>query len=329
MILAGDLGGTKTLLGLFERDPHRPRPVVQREFTTLDYDGLGSILQAFLAEVRVDGRRIDAAVVGVAGPVRDQAAELTNVPWRVDARPVADRTGLRALVLLNDVEAMAHAVPALAPTEKVVLQEGVPQPDGNAALISIGTGVGMSILHRVGDRYLPLPSEGGHADFAARTEREIVLLRALQRRFGRVDVERVVAGPGVANIARVSHGGACPLFPPGLAPADEPAQVTSAALDGTCPVCRESLDIFVEAMGAVAGNLAMTAVATGGLFVGGGVPPKILPALESGTFLTAFNAKAPVADLLQTMPVIVITLSEAGLLGAAVHASRLAQHAIR
>lgn len=322
MLLAGDLGGTKTLLGLYEGGTPRPAVIVQREFVTLHYDGLETMVREFLDDVG-KGVAISAAAIGVAGPVRNQEVELTNVPWRTSARELRDVLGAGHVVLLNDVEAMAYSVEALGPDECVVLQKGERDPDGNGALISIGTGVGMAVLHRIDGRLRPVPSEGGHADFPARTEREIALARALRPRFGRVEIEKVVAGPGLANIARFTHGGACAQFPDGLDPADEPAQITGAALEGRCLACRESLDMFVDAMGAVAGNLALTAKATGGLFVGGGVPAKILPALVSGTFVKAFGAKSPVADLVQRMPVTIITLSEAGLLGAAVYASRL------
>jgi glucokinase len=323
MILGGDLGGTKTLLGLFEPGAGRPRPVALREFVTLQYDGLATMIQEFLASGVPRGTRIGAAAIGLAGPVRDQEVELTNVPWHVSARDLMARTGVAPLVLLNDVEAMAHSVEALAPDEKIVLQEGLRHPGGNGALISVGTGVGMAVLHRVDEHFLPVPSEGGHADFPARTERDIALLRALRPRFGRVEIERVLSGPGLANVARFTHGGACPRFPPGLPPQDEPAEVTRAGLSGDCLPCREALDIFVEGLGATAGNLALTTVATGGFFIGGGVPGKILPALQSGRFLSAFLAKPPAVDLLRTIPITVITLAEAGLLGAAVYANTL------
>jgi glucokinase len=327
MLLAGDLGGTKTLLGLYEPDAVRPVPVDVREFTTLDYGGLGPMVDDFLSGVQTPRTEIDATVIGVAGPVIDQEAVLTNVPWRVSARAVGARAHLGSVVLVNDVEAMAYAVDALAPDEQVTLHDVARERAGNAALVAIGTGVGMAVLHRVNGRFVPLPSEGGHADFAARTEREIALLRALRPRYGRVDIERVVSGPGLANVARVTHGGACPRFPEGLATQDEPAQVTRAAFDGTCLMCREALDIFVEVLGAVAGNLALTASSTGGLFIGGGVPAKILPALQTPRFVSAFLAKAPVEALVRKTRVSVITLDTAGLLGAAVRASQLVRRA--
>jgi glucokinase len=321
MLLAGDLGGTKTLLGLYERHASRPQPIVTREFATLDYGGLADIIAEFLATDVVKGQRIEVAVIGVAGPVHDQEVTLTNIPWKLNAKDLAKQTSISSIVLLNDVEAMAYSVEALASDERVMLQANGADPSGNGAILSIGTGVGMAILHRIGERFTPLASEGGHADFAARTEREIALVRALRPRHGRVEIERVVSGPGLGNIGRFTHGGACSRFPPNLATQDEPAHVTRAALDGSCMSCREALDMFVEAMGAVAGNLALTARATGGVFLGGGVPAKVLSALQSGKFVAAFNAKAPFEAVLQSTPVTVITMSGAGLLGAAVYAN--------
>jgi glucokinase len=322
MLLAGDLGGTKTLLGLYERAPHRPRPLVVREFSTLAYPGLGTMIEEFLRSERVQRDRIQATTVGVAGPVLHQEVELTNVPWRIVARDVAEATGLSPFVLLNDVEAMAYSVEALEPSERIDLQSGRRNPAGNGALLSIGTGVGMAVLHRVSGRLLPVSSEGGHADFAARTEREIDLVRFLREEFGRVEIERVVAGPGLANVARFTHNGACP-FLTDIPLGGAPAHITRQALGGTCPACAEAMELFVEALGAVAGNLALTAKATGGLFIGGGVPGKILPALRSPRFIHAFGDKAPVETLVQSIPITVVTTGEAGLLGAAVYASEL------
>jgi glucokinase len=323
MLLAGDVGGTKTLLGLYERDARRPRTVAVRAFATFDSPGLPVMVEEFLSSPPARGAVIEAAVIGVAGPVRDQVAELTNVPWNVSGRSLVDRLGIPHVVLLNDVEAMGYSVGALEPHERVVLQAGVPEPDGNGAVLAIGTGVGMAILHRVDGRLVPVPSEGGHSDFAARTDREMSLVRALRPKFGRVAVEQVVAGPGLAAIARFTHDGVCPGWPSDVPPYDEPALVTRAALEGACPACREAMDMFIAAMGAVAGNLALLAVATGGLFIGGGVPAKIMPALASRAFIDNFLAKAPVEPLLHTFPVTAVTLAEAGLLGAAVYASRL------
>jgi glucokinase len=321
MILAGDIGGTKTLLGVFEAAPARPRAALVRSYGTLDYDDLTAMIAEFLRERETGAGAIDRACFGVAGPVMDESAELTNVPWRVDARRVATVFGFRGVSLLNDLEAMAYAVPVLRESEVHVLQEGEAQPGGNIALIAAGTGLGQALLHNVDGRFVPSASEGGHADFAARTEREIALVRDLTARYGRADVEHVVSGRGFFNLHRVAHRGQPCLAPVDLEDLDTPAAITSAAMEGRCPGCVETLDMFVEAYGAESGNLALRTVSSGGLFVGGGIAPKILAALTTGTFMNAFRAKPPLDAMLAAMPVKVILNAEAGLLGSAVFAA--------
>jgi len=326
MILAADMGGTKTLTGLFRRGGDRPELQVVREFATLDFDSLDEILTTFMEETGVG--RIEAVAVGVAGPVTGLVARLTNVPWLADLSPLADRLAGVPVELLNDLEALAFAVPVLEPEELVILQDGMPSPTGNAALIAAGTGLGEALLHNVDGRFMPSASEGGHADFSARTPREFALAQELARIHGRVDVERVVSGPGLVNLFRFTHGGgplesACEALPPDLDLVELPAAISAAALDGRCEQCGEALDMFVEAYGAEAGNLALRSVATAGIYVGGGIAPKILPALQDGRFMDAFLDKAPMSDLLRTMPVMVIRNPAAGLLGAAVRAASL------
>jgi glucokinase len=322
MLLAGDIGGTSTRLGLFDTSLPRPSRRAFRAFTTLDYPDLPTMIAAFLREQSLDGGAIDRACFGVAGPVLDDAAELTNVPWRVDAASVAAAFRLKRVHLLNDLKAMAYSVPVLDEAELSTLQQGEADPRGNVCLIAAGTGLGIALLHNADGRLIPSPSEGGHADFAARTEREIALLRDLTARFGRAEVERVVSGPGLANIHRVTHPARCPAVA-ALDDPDAPAAITAAALAGRCAGCVEALDMFVEAYGAAGGNLVLGGVTTGGLYIGGGIAPKILPALQTGRFLSAFRAKAPFEDLLKQVPVKVILNDEAGLLGAAVFAASL------
>ena len=320
MLLAGDIGGTKTLLGLFDPVPARPRPLAVRVFPTLDFDDLTTMIAAFLEDAPTKGGSIESACFGVAGPVVGDVAELTNVPWLVDARRVATKFKLRHVSLLNDLQAMAYSVPVLRAAEMHVLQQGRAVTGGNRALIAAGTGLGEALLHYVDGRFIPSPSEGGHADFAARTERDIVLLRDLIERYGRADVERVVSGPGLTNVHRVTHRGPCAASID-LEHPDAPMAISAAALDRRCDSCVEALELFVEAYGAEAGNLALRTVATDGVFIGGGIAPKILPALTDGRFIRAFREKAPLETLLEAMPVKVILNTEAGLLGAAVYAA--------
>ena len=323
MLLAGDIGGTKTLLGLFDAVPARPRSVLVRTFDTLDHADLQTMIAVFLKEgdaAQAAHGAIETACFGVAGPVVDEAADLTNVPWRVDARTVAAAFGIRRVTLLNDLEAMAHAVPVLGEAEVHVLQEGDALRGGNIGLIAAGTGLGQALIHNIDGRFIPSASEAGHADFAARTEREIEVLRDLTTRYGRADVEHVVSGRGLVNIHRVAHRQPCAAAVD-LASHDAPAAISTAALERRCPGCAETLDLFVEAYGAEAGNLALRTVSTGGLYVGGGIAPKILPALTTGVFMRAFRAKPPLDPMLTAMPVKVILNAESGLLGAAVFAA--------
>jgi glucokinase len=325
MILAGDIGGTKTLLGLFDAVPARPRPLVVRSFGTLDHPDLTSMIADFLrlpesAEALASHGPIEDACFGVAGPVVNDTVKVTNVPWFVDARVVATALHVTRVWLLNDLEALAHAVPVLRESETHVLQEGEAIRGGNIGLIAAGTGLGQALLHNVDGRFLPSASEAGHADFAARTEREIALTRDLTKRYGRADVEHVISGRGLVNIHRVAHAQPCAAGVDLDSP-DAPAAISAAALDHRCPGCVETLDMFVDAYGAEAGNLALRAVSTGGMFIGGGIAPKILPTLTSGLFMRAFRAKPPLDPMLSAMPVRVILNAESGLLGAAVFAA--------
>jgi glucokinase len=322
MLLAGDIGGTKTLLGLFDPASVRPRAIVIRSFPTLEFDDLTSMIAAFVKDDEVRHTSIDAACFGVAGPVIGDAAELTNVPWRVDARRVAAVFSLHRVNLLNDLQAMAYAVPVLREAEVHVLQEGEPLRGGNIALIAAGTGLGEALLHYVDGRFIPSPTEAGHADFSARTEREIALVRELTPRFGRVDVERVVSGHGLINVHSVTHRQPCSAKI-NIDDPDAPAAISLAAVERRCASCIEALDLFIEAYGAEAGNLALRSVATGGVFIGGGIAPKILPALTTGSFMHAFRDKSPLEGMLEKMPVKVILNAESGLLGTAVYAAGL------
>jgi glucokinase len=326
VLLASDVGGTKTLMGFYREGGERPGPAVVREYATPDFDSLDDIVQTFLEETGASD--IDAVCIGVAGPVTGLVARLTNVPWLADASLLAERLDGRPVQLVNDLEAMAYAVPVLEPDELAVLQGGVAVPTGNAALIAAGTGLGEALLHNVNGRFLPSPSEGGHADFAARTPRELALVQELSRIHGRVDNERVISGPGLVNVFRFTHGtqdlgAACREIGRDVDPADLPAAISQAAMEGRCRKCAEAFQMFIEAYGAEAGNLALRAVATAGVYIGGGIAPKILPALEDGRFMAAFRDKDPMVDLLRTLPVMVILNRQAGLLGAAVKAAEL------
>jgi glucokinase len=324
MLVAGDVGGTKTLIGFFDRAPERPRALEVFEFATADFASFDAILVRAIDRASIRGP-IAAAAFGVAGPVIEQVARLTNVAWSVDAAEIAERLGRTSVSLLNDLDAMAHAIPVLEADELAVLQEGQAVPTGNAALIAPGTGLGEALLHNLDGRLVPSPSEGGHADFAARTPREIELLVDLIRWFGRAEYEHVVSGPGLVNLFRFTHPDGCAVVQAHAAGvAILPAQVAKSALERRCPRCIEAMDLFVSVFGAEAGNLALRSMATAGVYLGGGVPRKILSALETGQFLEAFRGKPPMTDLLASIPVSVVLNPQAGLLGAAVFANRAA-----
>ncbi|HEY2435193.1 MAG TPA: glucokinase [Vicinamibacterales bacterium] len=337
MLLAADVGGTKTLLGLFADAADRPSPIEVGEFVTLDYDSIVPMIREFLKAEGVEPRAVTAASFGVAGAVSDNIARLTNVPWLVDGEAIGHEASLPRVHILNDLEAMAYSVSVLAPAELEYLQQGVPLADGNAAVIAAGTGLGEAFLLNVDGRFLPGATEGGHADWGARTPREIEMLAAITRVYGRCSVEHVVCGPGLVNVYQFTHdawGNRTYLSPAAFVPArtcaavgtiddpaDLPGAIARAGAAGQCAQCREALEMFVEAYGAEAGNLALRTKATAGIYVGGGIAPKLLPTIRQGRFMDAFRAKTPMVDLVATIPVAVILNAEAGLLGAAVHAN--------
>ena len=319
MLLAGDVGGTNTRLGFFAAASPHPSPLEIRTYATGDFPDLESMVRAFLAHTGAGSGSIEGAAFGVAGPVIHGHATLTNAAWQVDAQAIAAFLGIPAVRLLNDLLAMAHAVPVLAAAELDTLQRGDVNPEGNAALIAPGTGLGEALLVNTGGVLVPSPSEGGHADFAARTTREVGLLEFLTEKFGRVDCERVLSGPGLVDIHRFVHGSRCAQVDP-----DGPhaaAEISASALESRCPGCVEALDLFVGALGAEAGNMALRGVATRGVFLGGGIAPKIIPALKGRAFLDAFRAKDPLRKLVSAIPVHVVIHPDPGLLGAAVAAA--------
>ena len=250
----------------------------------------------------------------------------------VDGALLSAGLGVERLALINDLVATAEGIPLLEADELETLQEGSGEPAGNRVLLAAGTGLGMALLPRVGDRWVPVPSEGGHADYPARTEEEIDLLRHLRERFGRVSAERVLSGPGLSGIygfLRDTRGiPETPRVREALGRGEEPAKVIGeaalAAGPEGCALCSRALDLFVAAYGALAGNLALAGTATGGVYLGGGIAPKILPRLKGGTFRQAFAAKGRFVPYLEKVPVRVILNDRAALLGAGRHAASLA-----
>ena len=324
LLLAGDIGGTKTNLALFRAQAGRLALLDGARFASREHGGLEEILDAFLGTRRT---RLSAVALGIAGPVIKGRSRATSLPWVVDSGRLSRR--LRAPVaLLNDLEATAHAIPELSKGRFLVLNAGRPVPGGNLALIAAGTGLGEAFVQRSGGRFLVGATEGGHCDYAPRNEEEIQLLRYLMGRFGHVSVERVLSGPGLVNVYEFFK-----MVQPGADPAmsrrlrgqgDKAAVISSAALEGVSPRAGRALRLFVSAYGAEAGNLALKSLATGGVYIGGGIAPKILPALRDGSFLDAFLDKGRFRGLLASIPIKVILDDQAALLGAASIARELA-----
>ncbi len=323
MILAGDVGGTKTLLGLFERHARGLRPVREASYASRDYDSLEAIGVEFL-----DGERgrIEAAAIGVAGPVTDGRSTVVNLRWPVDARRVARRLGIGEVRVINDLEATAWGIPLLRGRQLASLTPRArPQP-GNAALIAAGTGLGMALLFWDGERHRPSASEGGHQGFAPRDAIEAELLRRLRRRHGRVSVERVVSGPGLqaiyGQLVDTAGGRTARARARRLASEPDPsAAIAAAGLSGEDPIAARAVDRFVSAYGAAAGDLALVAKAVAGVYVGGGIAPKILERLKQGPFMRAFLAKGRLMPLVAGIPVHIVLEPRTALLGAAAHAA--------
>jgi glucokinase len=315
MRLAGDVGGTKTMLALIDADGIvvREDVLASRRFPTFE-DALATFLAGAVCGP------IDAACFGVAGAVVAGRAAATNLPWILDESLLAASIPAGRVRLLNDLEATGHGVLALPAADLATLQPGV-RRQGNAAVIAAGTGLGEALIVRGGERYVVVPSEGGHADFAPRGEREIALLKFLGAEFGHVSWERVLSGPGLVNIyrfVRATAGGPEPgWLTERFAREDPSAVVSEVALAGAHPWCVEALDLFASIYGAEAGNLALKALALGGVFVAGGIAPRILPALGGARFVSAFRDKGRLADLMAGIPVQLVLEPRVGLLGAA------------
>jgi glucokinase len=318
VILAGDVGGTNTRLALYEPGAPARRPARQWRGASGDYPSL----EALLAEFLDGGPPPAAAAFGIAGPVVDGRCEATNLAWWVDSRALGAALGIPRVVLLNDLAATGVGLGALGDGELEVLQRGAPR-DGNRALIAAGTGLGESVL--LPDRFggwRPMASEGGHSDFGPRDPLEDELLVWLRARYGRVSWERVLSGPGLADLYRflsdTGRGEEPDGFAAAFASAEDPAPlVTQAALAGGHARARLAVERFVSLYGSEAGNLALQSLAVNGLYVGGGIAPRMLPFLRAPAFVDAFRAKGRLADLVAAIPLIVVLDDRAALWGAA------------
>jgi glucokinase len=319
--LAGDVGGTKVHLALYDFTDGKLNQTRDKQYPAKEYSGLEEIVKEFLGTDRVS-----AACFGVPGPVRDGRLRLTNLPWTLDSRELAKNLQIDHVFLINDLEANGYGVAELGPGQIYTLSEGDASQIGNRGLIAAGTGLGEGILAWNGRIHVPYPSEGGHTDFGPRNDEEIELLRFLQRKYnGRVSYERVVSGMGMRNVyefLRDNRGMEEPKWlAEKIAEAHDPNSVIAEmAMSAKSEICAKTLDMVVSVYGAEAGNLALKVLSVGGLYVGGGIAPKILEKLKDGTFIKAFQDKGRLSQLLINMPVRVILDSGAALMGAAAYA---------
>ena len=321
--LAGDIGATKTVLALVTGEGGARQPVLCRTFQSADYPSLEVIIDEFL---RGGSAVVERAAFGVAGPVIDQRVQITNRMWGVDARTVAAHLGGLPVHLLNDLEALGHSVPQLQEQDLVVLNAGHRNARGAIGIVAPGTGMGEGFLVWDGTGYRPCVSEGGHSDFAPNNEVELALLGYLMARFGHVSVERVCSGLGLPNIYAFLRDTGREIAPEWLeselvAAADATPVIVGAALNAAraCPIAKRTLDIFVDVLAAEAGSRAVRLLATGGIYFGGGIPPRILALLQEPRFMSVFQAKGRLRPVLVDVPVFVINNSGAGLLGASQH----------
>jgi glucokinase len=318
MILAGDIGGTNTRLAFFDVSNGRPKIVSASVFPSREYRSLAEIVAKFVSTSVI---RPESACFGAAGPVRQGRVETTNLPWIIEAQALARELQIPNVVLLNDLEANAWGIATLKPEDLVTINPVQGNPAGNRAVIAAGTGLGEAGMYWDGDRHHIFATEGGHADFAARNQLEIELFCYLATRFGRVSYERVVSGPGLVNIfhfLRDSGRGDEPKWlTDEMLQGDPAAAISRAAMAGKDPLCEHALDLFISIYAAEAGNLALKLMASGGIFLGGGIAPKVLPKLKGPQFMRDFAAKGRMQPLLESMPVQVIVNDQTALMGAA------------
>ncbi len=325
MILAGDTGGTKTRLALYDEQQGK---LVRRQtetFGSAEFPSLEEIIRTFLSKHHT---QVKKACFGVPGPVVAGRAESTNLPWVTDEAQIARTLGIVSVKLVNDLVATTSSIPFLHPDDLLTVHQGSPTGSKTTfGVLAPGTGLGQAFLYKQGERFIALPSEGGHADFAPNSEIEIALLGYLQNKFGRVSYERLLSGPGLVNIYNFLKDTGVAAEPPELAKRlaedDAAAVISTSGQNGEFAICVQALDIFASILGAQAGNLVLTMVATGGIYLGGGIPPKISQKLMDGTTVTAYGNKGRLSDFVKTTPLYIIRDDHAALLGSAYLASML------
>ncbi len=327
MILAGDIGGTKTRLGIFSAERGPDDPIVSETYPSQEFPGLEHVVRAFIEEHHLT---VSRASFGVAGPIKDNCAAITNLPWVIDGRTLSQDTGIPEVTLLNDLEAMAYAVPHLDESMIEAINPGVPKSGYPKALIAPGTGLGEVFLTWNDGRYQSNSSEGGHTDFAPRTDLEMELLAYLRRTYDHVSYERVCSGVGIPNLYAFLRDTGKHPEPPALGKAlaeapDQTPVIVKAGLEAPDenPICVAVLELFTSILGAEAGNLALKVACHGGMYIGGGIPPRMPEYIRSSLFLRAFMDKGRLEPMVTDMPIYLIKHGNTALMGAACHALAL------
>src|ERR1700683_561611 len=319
MILAGEIGATRTRLAAFETEGNRLQCVGEKKYVSQQRDGLSGILADF---IKTEGIPVHSACLGVAGPVRAGRSKISNLPWVIDARELAKQLKLNSVGLLNDLEAYAYGIDGLESKDFITLSEGTEEAEGNRAVISAKTGLGMAGLYWDGFRHHPFACEGGHADFAPRNDLQMELLAYLQKKYGRISCERILSGPGIKNIYDFLRDAQKAEEPEWLRTAmsaapDPPALISQMALEGKAPICNQALSIFVSVFGAETGNGALNFMSTGGIFIGGSIAAKIVPKMKDPMLLACFLDKGRMGTILKDMPVKIVINDDCGMIGAA------------
>lgn len=330
MLLAGDIGGTKTSVGIYSPEKGPREPLYETTFPSARYSSLEALVTEFLSRTELS---VDSASFGIAGPVVKGRVKTTNLPWIIDEKKLGKELGLKSVRLVNDLEAIAYGVPLLEVADLHTLNEGVKAAGATVAIIAPGTGLGEAFLSWDGKRYRAHPSEGGHGDFAPTNSLQIDLLQYLQDTMEHVSYERICSGHGLPNIYAFLKDRGYAREPAWLAEqlkhtADPTPLIINAALNSErpCELCKTTLDIFVSVLGAEAGNLALKVLAIGGVYLAGGIPPRIIPALESKRFIESFSRKGRFSELVSRIPVHVIMNPKIALIGAAFHGLELARN---
>jgi glucokinase len=319
MILAGEIGATRTRLAAFQKEGSRLPMVVEKTYMSHEHGNLSEIIAAF---IKAEGIAVHQACFGVAGPVRRGRSKISNLPWVIDSRDLAKQLQLDAVGMINDLEAYAYGIDGLDAKDFVTLNEGSEDAEGNRAVISARTGLGVAGLYWDGFRHHPFACEGGHADFAPRNAMETELLAYLQKKHGRISCERLLSGPGIKNIYDFLRDARKAEEPQWLkdqmeAAQDPPALISQLAAEGKAAICDQAMTIFVSIYGAETGNIALNFLSTGGIFIGGSVAAKNVSRMKDPIFMQSFLDKGRMASLLKEMPVTIVLNDDSGLIGAA------------